>query len=504
MTFPSNYQLTTNDLDNTYIGVDDTNYSFINVTNRKTVIFGQGAISTTAVMYAIPNLGITGMAKPWIINTPKVDIDPVIVKGATSTAVYFLDTTKNVDYVRGGFNFFENIPQNTDLWQSTGLSNRSSPVQVGYTSNWNQITAGFWYVVGIKKDGTIWSWGNNSSGQLGLNTTTATISTPVQIGTSSNWATVSTQGTVGVSSQSCMAIETDGTLWSWGNNSFGQLGLNTISSNILTPVQVGALTNWSQVTVTDSNFFAIKTNGTLWVAGLGGSSGTTGLNTTTNYSSPVQVGALTNWSQVAIGGNGTVVAIKTDGTLWGWGYGGSYNLGNSSLSNFSSPIQIGADSDWSQVTASDYGTLAIKSNGTLWCWGYPVYGELGNNTASGTTPVPTPTQVGTDSNWFKVKMSNAGQVAYQCSSGIKTDGTLWVWGNNSQGQLGLNTTGSNIRTPVQLGALSGWSNIAMAELNSLFLYNDGTLYACGNNSSYQLGNQYDLARTDTNKRLTGF
>ena len=172
-----------------------------------------------------------------------------------------------------------------------------------------------------------------------------------------------------------MALKTDGTLWSWGYNIYGQLGLGN-STYYSSPKQIGALTTWLTVSCGNYHTVAIKTDGTIWSWGENGY-GQLGLGTTTGMSSPNQVGSLTNWKSTACGSSHTV-AIKTDGTIWSWGQNGYGQLGlGTTAPNYSSPKQIGALSTWSQVSCGNNWTMALKTDGTLWSWGYNIYGQLG-------------------------------------------------------------------------------------------------------------------------------
>jgi alpha-tubulin suppressor-like RCC1 family protein len=319
---------------------------------------------------------------------------------------------------------------------------RSSPVQVGNLTNWALVSGGSNFCAAIKTDGTLWTWGYNNFGALGQNNT-VNRSSPVQVGALTNWATVS-----GAAGGACFAVKTDGTLWAWGRNNLGQLGLNS-TVNHSSPVQVGGLTNWAKVV--GGNYFctAIKTDGTLWAWGAN-SGGALGLNDTANRSSPVQVGSLTNWSS-ASGANGFCLAIKTDGTLWGWGTNSSGQLGQNDITDRSSPVQVGALTDWSFARPRLNGSTAaaVKTNGTLWTWGNNFSGTLGQgDTVNRSSPI----QVGASTDW---KTVNAGTFCIA----TKTNKTLWGWGSNS-GQLGLNDTASR-SSPVQIGALSIWENVGI-------------------------------------------
>ena len=326
----------------------------------------------------------------------------------------------------------------------------------------------------------LWSWGSNESGQLGLGNTTNR-SSPVQVGALTTWSNVF-GGT-----KCSFATKTDGTLWAWGFNQQGQLGLGN-TTNRSSPVQVGALTDWSEAKITNrfGITLAVKSNGTLWAWGRGGY-GSLGNGNTTNRSSPVQVGALTNWAEVSVA-HGNVLAVKTDGTLWSWGFNSEGALGQGNTTNISSPVQVGALTDWSKVVAIPHTGLATKTDGTLWAWGRNNVGQLGQGN---TTNKSSPVQVGTLTNWSKIAGGGSRYAQYMSYiygffSSIKTDGTLWSWGRNTHGQLGLGDN-NNRSSPVQVGALTDWSKLS---INSNTVYSDagnmtaliktnGTLWAWG-------------------------
>jgi alpha-tubulin suppressor-like RCC1 family protein len=349
----------------------------------------------------------------------------------------------------------------------------SSPVQVGALVNWKQLSLSSVAGFGIKTDGTMWSWGLNGvsaniSGFLGQNIGAPTIyySSPVQIGTLTTWKSV-----VGGYTK-CHAIRSDGTLWAWGHNALGQLGLGNPGIYYSSPVQVGALTNWKQIGINVCNSsadfsLALRNDGALFAWG-DNRYGELGINTlgTLYYSNPIQVGALTNWKQVAGGGGGAnggfySLAVKTDGTLWGWGSNNFGQLGNNNTAYYSSPIQIGALTNWKFVTMnSQQGSFGIKTDGTLWSWGYNFGGSLGLGISSAVY-YSSPVQVGALTNWKFLSVNQVGS----CLA-IKTDGTLWAWGNNQQGELGLNNT-IYYSSPVQVGNLTTWKSAISTDGTSL-------------------------------------
>lgn len=333
-----------------------------------------------------------------------------------------------------------------------GVMNYSTPSQIGALLTWSQASASTYHSGAIKADGTLWMWGDNSKGSLGhgLSGGGTGRSSPVQIGALTTWSQLS------LGRMCSAAIKSDGTLWTWGANSGGQLGIGS-TGNAYSPVQVGALTNWAQVSAGGKSnitygghMVAIKTDGTLWAWGKN-NVGQLGRGNTTDYSSPVQVGALTTWAQVSTDAGGYHnLAVKTDGTLWAWGKNGWGQLGDGSTTDKSSPVQVGALTTWSKVAAGGHHSLAIKMDGTLWSWGYGANGLLGRGNV---TPYSSPVQVGALTTWSSI---NCG---YQFSHGIKTDGTLWAWGRNYRGQLGLGDT-ANRSSPVQVGVATNWGSVS--------------------------------------------
>ena len=339
---------------------------------------------------------------------------------------------------------------------------RSSPVQLSGT-NWANLSSAPGYAVGTKTNGTLWSWGS-MSGQLGQNEIWSPskqgYSSPVQVGTDTTWG-IEEKDLTSTSGSATFAIKTDGTLWSWGTGYYGALGLNQGSyQRLSSPVQVGADITWNKISAVGSHgVFGIKTNGTLWAWGMNSSpnaSGYLGLNDVVQRSSPTQVGTDTNWNQVTPqSSTNFVCAIKTNGTLWSWGYnpGGELGLNQPYLNKKSSPTQVGTDTTWSFLpkgawTASSMS--AIKTDGTLWSWGAQYDGGLGLNTAYPAGAISSPIQVGTNTTWEDIQQVRSLRIA------TKTDGTLWSWGYNTRGSLGLNLPDFNISSPTQIGTDTTW------------------------------------------------
>jgi alpha-tubulin suppressor-like RCC1 family protein len=275
----------------------------------------------------------------------------------------------------------------------------------------------------------------------------------------------------------------DGNLFTWGLGSSGQLGNNDTATNRSTPVTTSAGgADWKQISSV-LHAAAIKTDGTLWTWGLG-TSAQLGDNTITSKLTPVTTFAGgNNWKQVDCG-NFHTAAIKTDGTLWTWGSPTAGRLGiNDTVTNRVTPVTTFAGgTNWKQVSTGNQHTAAIKTDGTLWTWGRNDEGQLGTNDATQrNTPVTT---FAGGTNWKQV---SAG---VNHTAAIKTDGTLWTWGGNGSGQLGNSSTLTTARsTPVTTSAAgTNWKQVSSGGSHTSAIKTDGTLWTWGRATEGQLGN----------------
>jgi alpha-tubulin suppressor-like RCC1 family protein len=342
---------------------------------------------------------------------------------------------------------------------------RSSPTQVGTDSNWASVSIGgrpgganSGSGAGIKINGTLWTWGINGSGQLG-HSDSISRSSPTQVGTLTNWNLVK------ISQYNCIAIKNDGTLWTWGSSlSGGVLGHNN-NNDYSSPRQVGTDTNWSKIYNSGTIMGAIRTDGTLWLWGYN-SYGQLSTGDRSRKSSPTQIGSST-WAELPQNGNGSynfVAAIRSDGTIWAAGYNADQQLGSGAprSSSRSSFVQVASGTDWSKLSIGDECGLATKTDGTLWGWGNGTRQQL--TSALGSYIVPT--KIGTNTNWDKIAMGK-----YQALA-TKTDGTLWVWGKNDNGSLGLNgSVDSYIGSPTQVGTKTNWRTVESASSMSILTTN---------------------------------
>ena len=312
----------------------------------------------------------------------------------------------------------------------------------------------------------LWTWGNGSNGVLG-NNTIADRSTPV-----TTFAGGTTRKQVSAGDTHTAATKTDGTLWIWGSNLNMQLGINQLSSiTRSTPVTAFAGgTTWSQVSCGILHTAAVKTDGTLWTWGYGGS-GRLGTNDTTTRSTPVTTFAGgTTWKHVSCG-NAHTASVKTDGTLWGWGLNSAGRLGNSNTTNTNTPVTTFAGgTTWKQVNAAMGGnhTIALRDDGTnkeLFSFGNNVRGQLGCAVSQN-----IPGEVFSYANNWKQVSSGSLYV-----SAIKTDGTLWVWGHNSSAQLGTNDTTTKSTPVTTFAGGTTWKQVSCDTNHTAAIKTDGTI-----------------------------
>jgi alpha-tubulin suppressor-like RCC1 family protein len=347
-----------------------------------------------------------------------------------------------------------------NVWGQIGngdTSNRSSPVSIsGGGITWKKVTYGGAHGLSIKTDGTLWAWGRNAYGGVGDGTATSRRSPVTTAGGGTTW------DNIGAGYYHSIATKTDGTLWTWGYNLFGQLGDNTTTSRRSPVTTIGGGTTWDKVAGGFSHSIATKTDGTLWAWGSNGA-GRLGDNTTTSRSSPVTTaGGGTNWD-ICSAGTEHSAATKTDGTLWVWGSNSNGRLGDNTTTVRTSPVTTaGGGTNWSMVACQAKSTAGIKTDGTLWTWGYNLYGQLGDNTASNRSSPGT--TVGGGTNWDMVG------IGYDHMSAIKTDGTLWSWGRGEFGQMGNGVANSSNRSPVQESSgATIWHEVASGGLTTAAL-----------------------------------
>lgn len=321
-----------------------------------------------------------------------------------------------------------------------GVSGTSSstPVHVFSSTTWDVLVGGGdengnigWFTAGLKSNDTIWGFGRNSHGQLGIGNATD-VSTPVQAGSVTTWSKI-----FGSFSRYNLGIRSDNTLWAWGQNPEGNLGDGTLTQRN-NPVQIAG--TWTTIAAGYLHTIGIKSNGTLWGWG-GANSGQTGTgHIGVRVSSPVQIQTGSTFVKIAAG-HSSSYAIRSDGTLWAWGTNGNGQMGIGVLNalKYSTPVQVGGLTTWADVKTGGSCVFAKRNDGTFWCWGANGSGQLGlGNTSTRSSPVQLP-----GTNWSTILPS------LEFTVGLKTDGTLFTWGDGADGVLGTGSTAA-ASTPVQI------------------------------------------------------
>ena len=330
----------------------------------------------------------------------------------------------------------------------------------------NAISAGNSHCLLLDGDGTIWSWGRNSFGQLG-DGSTADNYYPVPVDNLSGVVAVAGGG-----SSHSLALKYNGTVWAWGGNGSGQIGDGT-TTNRTTPTQVSNLSNVIAIAAGNSHSLALTSDGRVWAWG-SNSYGQLGDRTTTRRTTPVLVQNLTDVVAISAGSSHSL-ALKSDGTVWAWGYNSSGQLGDGTTTNRSTPTQVLGLTHVTSISTKGSHSMALQDS-SVWTWGSNTYGQLGDGT---TTKRLTPVKVNIE-NVVAIAAGGFHSVV------IKNDGTAWGWGRNQEGQLGDNTTTNRLQ-PVQTESLDDLVSISAGTNHTIALQSDGNAWTWGYNAYGQLG-----------------
>ncbi len=340
------------------------------------------------------------------------------------------------------------------------------------------VSGGGFHTVAMKDDGMVWSWGDNGYGQLGDGGTALSYK-PV-------FSNISGVISVSAGQDHSLALREDGTVWGWGRDYYGQLGIGSSGDYRNAPEWISSLSAITAISA--GNYFSVarKNDGTVWTWGYN-SFGQLGDNSTTQSLVPKQVSGLSGIIAIAAGGSHTV-ALKDDGTVWAWGANSTGQLGDGTVADKWQPVQVEGLTGVIAISALNYHTMALKSDGTVWGWGSNSFGELGNGTTS-TGPNSLPVQATGVNGAIAIAAGDEHSVV------LKNDGTVWSWGNNGYGVLGDGTS-TNSSTPVQVvdptpaesgRKLSGVTAISAGSYFTFALKTDHSVWGWGVNISGQLG-----------------
>jgi len=423
---------------------------------------------------------------------------------------------------------------------NSSVVSRSSFVQVGAATNWSKVKVSTNHALALTTTGNLYAWGRNQGGQLGTGDN-VNRSSPVLVATG--------VADIGASLYTSFWLKSDGTLWATGSRSDGagaaDVGIlgdalylmeNDVPSNLFydrsSPVQIGSgydpayfkfesdyvrgqickflynddlyiwgnneageytwdksppakyskfAGSWTAVSAGTYHCSAIKTDGTLWAWG-SGAGGALGVNSTLNKYSPVQVGADTDWVDISCGSSFTVGLKSTEGSgyaLYLWGYNGQGQLGQNIVTNRSSPISLGSSGGigWQTVKAGAFHTWGLDTSGNLYVWGYNNNGQLGTNS---TISRSNPYLVGTPGVGTILAPSATANYGHYISPSKK----LFSTGLNAYGQLG-DSSSTNRSNFTQVGT-SSWSVVSAGLNHSGGITSDGRLFVWGRNLTGQI------------------
>jgi YD repeat-containing protein len=385
--------------------------------------------------------------------------------------------------------------------QSVALKAQVSSSAVVAACILTTIAGGAYHTAVVDPSGKVFTWGRNQFGQLGNGTFTDS-NVPVAVSTGTGLPPVAE---VSAGASATVVRTTTGTVWAWGDNSFGGLGNTAFPNRSNQPVQVmdaggtGFLTGVSDVAEgSGSNEFGVavkSADGSVWTWGYN-LQGQLGNGTTTNSPTPVQVkgpggvGFLTGVVKVAAGTR-FVVALKSDGTVWAWGGNFDGELGiNSAQLIETTPVQVTGPDGVGFLTgiiaigSSSIHTLAVRSDGVVFAWGFAAFGQLGNGTPTAAF-VRAPVAVSTISGLTNRPSVSTG--AQHSLAADPTSGKAWGWGDNAYGQVGDGTE-IEADTPSQVVAAASFTEVSGGEFHSVGLGSDGTVWTWGYNFYGQLGN----------------
>jgi alpha-tubulin suppressor-like RCC1 family protein len=369
--------------------------------------------------------------------------------------------------------------------------NLKVPTPIAALSNIVALAAGAKHSLALSNDGTVWAWGANASGQLGDKTATARL-VPVQVAGLVSGPLTGVRA-IAANGEHSLALLSDGTVVAWGSNTAGQLGYATTGTSTFSkqPKQVGTLAGVVAIAAGTAHSTAVLSSGVAQNWG-GNWQGQLGDGTRVGKPSPVPIAAVdlaplaaaTPVPSIAAGSSHTL-KLEFSGAVFGWGSNEFGQVGDGTTVQRKQPVAASVlpASAVRQVAAGDAHSLALLADKSVAAWGFNGYGQLGDNT---TTQSLLRVSVGATTG----ALSSVGAIAagLNHSLALKEDGSVLSWGQNTSGQLGINSTLA-AKQATAITTLAGRSIIAIASghNHSLALRHDGAVYAWGINESGQLG-----------------
>jgi len=380
------------------------------------------------------------------LKTVTVKVRDLALNEATFTDTVFLDTTPPTGTM--ALNAGATVTRKRATVANSSVTGAGSLCVDA--DMWRRVDGGYSHMLALDSAGDLWGWGANSTGAIGDGTflgdswalNSGDRAQLTKVVSPVKWRSFDAAYTYS------LGISTDGELYGWGANTYGMLA-NGTTVNVSLPIKALGSGGWRSVSGATAHALGLKEDGTLWAWG-DNTNGQLGLGTTTPSLVPVQVGTDADWASICAGA-GSSYGIKTDGSLWSWGAGTSGVLGLGDTTRRLSPTQVGTETVWASVSAGGGQALGVKTDGTLWAWGGNNYGVLG---VGDTTQRLAPTRVGTDTDWV-----SANGTLYSNSLAVKSDGSVWTWGENYNAQAMRAYTG-NATVPGRANDIAaGWDHV---------------------------------------------
>lgn len=414
---------------------------------------------------AVPSGGVVEVTRPTTVKARAVK--PPAPPSNTSRARYELPSAR-----RAGESPEAGTPELGLRKKVGGGGGGIGPLAViaGENAGYGAVAGGYSHSLLLKPDGTIWSWGTNTYWELGDTTPTARY-IPAQV------AALSSIKAIEAGLSFSLALQTNGDLWVWGLNNQGQLG-DGLTANRSVPYKV--LTGVVAMAAGEQHVLAVKSDGTVWAWGRNneGELGQ-GTTSTTPQRTPIQVPGLPAGVVTRVAAGQFFSLLLRDGTVRAWGYNGSGQLGQNDLTQRTSPTVVAGLSSIDSLSGGQDHVLALRSDGQVFAWGRNNFGQVGDGT-SGTNRL-TPVQL---LECPPVVSISAG---YNHSLAISETGVIYAWGQQSSGQVGDGTTATSRVSPVALDAPTDVAAIDAGQIHSLAISRDGSVWAWGSNLSGRLG-----------------
>ena len=409
-----------------------------------------------------------------IENGQDAESNEISTKSGIDHYEYYLKSAVQSEYTKYDTNKIEGLATGKYslyiiAYDRAGNSTRSNAIDFRISVQFKEIEVGGYHVLALDNNNNLWAWGRNENGQLG-NGTTANKARPSKIETDITFVQIS------AGYFHSAGIDNEGKLWTWGNNFYGQLGDGTATDK-MNPIKIMEDKTFKKVIASEYSTVAIDINDEIWHFGR-------------NYGSQIEVIRTPQKLDFKIeysliSGDSYYLFLDNQKRLFGWGNNEYGQLGDGTITERTSPIQIKPEIQFIQVSAGSGFSLAIDNEGNLWSWGWNGAGELGDGT---TTNKITPEQIK-----IKTKFS---QIAAGGSHGLAIDneGNLWSWGWNGLGQLGDGTTTDRI-TPIKITDGTKFEKVYAKSSSSFAIDINGGIWSWGYNRFGELGDGTTINRT---------